>query len=111
MEFAEEFVVLGDKRGGADFALWRVSTEGFAASLQIVDFLAVVGRAIERNIADIAIAEGNAKARAELAEFVFVEFLLLVGDVLAFAGFTEAVTFNSAREDDGGAALVFKAAL
>src|SRR4029077_14215763 len=108
VEFAEEFVVVGDKRGGADFALWRVSTEGFAASLQIVDFLAVVGRAIERNIADIAIAEGNAKARAELAEFVLVEFHLLVGDVLAFAGFTEAVTFNRARQDDGGAALVFE---
>src|SRR5260370_2699332 len=108
VEFAEKFVVVGNEGCGADFALWSISTEGFATSFEIRDFLAVLGRAIERNIADIAVAERNAKAGAELAEFLFVQLLLLVSDVFAFASFAEAVTLDSAGEDDRGAALVFE---
>src|SRR5208283_2113883 len=92
VEFAEKFVVVGDERRGTDFALWRVSAECFAASLEI---------------ADVLVAKGNAKARAELAEFFFVELLLLVRDVLAFAGFTKTVTFNRAGKNDRRAAFVF----
>ena len=36
----------------------------------------------------------------------FVELLLLVGDVLAFAGFAEAVALDRAGEDDGRLPLV-----
>ena len=41
-----------------------------------------------------------------VAQLVFVQLLLLVGDVLAFAGFAEAVALDRAREDDGRLPLV-----
>ena len=49
----------------------------------------------------------NAKARAEHPQLVFVELLLLVGDVLAFAGFAQPVTLNGFCQDDSRRALVF----
>src|SRR5437868_13733738 len=54
----------------------------------------------------LIVRDGNAKARPEHFQFVFVQFLLLVRDVLAFAGFTEAVTLDRLREDDCGRAGV-----
>src|SRR5260370_21375960 len=108
VEFAEKFVVVGNEGCGADFALWSISTEGFATSFEIRDFLAVLGRAIERNIADIAVAEMHDEAGAELAEFLFVQLLLLVSDVFAFASFAEALTLDSEGEDERGAAVVFE---
>ena len=46
------------------------------------------------------------KPRPEFAELLFVEFLLLVGYVFAFAGFAETVAFNGARQNYGGRAAV-----
>ncbi len=67
---------------------------------------AIFRRAIERHFNAIFVVERNAEARAKLAQLVFVQLFLLVRDVLAFAGFTQSVTFNSSRENDGRAALV-----
>ena len=53
------------------------------------------------------VGDGNAEARAEHLQLVFVQFFLLVGNVLAFACFTQAVTFDRLRQNDGRRALVF----
>jgi len=50
-----------------------------------LNFLTVFGGPIERNLDAVLIVERDAEARAEYAEFLFVEFFLLVGDVFAFA--------------------------
>ena len=64
------------------------------------------GRAIERHLDAILIGERNVEARAENTQLFFVELLLLVRDVLAFASFAEAVALDRARENDRWAALV-----
>ena len=46
------------------------------------------------------------EAIGQIDQLVFVQFLLRVRDVLAFARFAEAVTFDGLEEDDGG--LVFR---
>src|SRR5262249_15369360 len=53
----------------------------------------------------------NCEAGAKVCDLGFVELLLLVGDVAAFAGFTEAVAFDSLGEDKGGLAFAFDSAL
>ena len=64
-------------------------------------FRAVVRRPIERRLGDFLVADRDAEAGAERAQLVFVELLLLVGDVLAFARLADAVALDRAREDDG----------
>ena len=39
-------------------------------------------------------------------QFVVVQFLLLMGNVLAFARFAQAVTFDGLRQNDGGRAAM-----
>ena len=51
------------------------------------------------------------KRRADVLHLLFVQLLLLVGGVAAFAGFAQAVAFDGLGEDDGGLALVFDGAL
>src|SRR5205085_1623845 len=74
---------------------------------QILCFGALRGGAIERGVGNDFVADGNVEAGAKLAQFFFVQLFLLVGDVAAFTGFTEAVAFNGFGEDDGGLAFVF----
>ncbi len=62
-------------------------------------------------MADFGVGNRNAESGAERSQFVFVEFLLLVGDVLAFAGFAEAVALDRSGEDDGRRALVLDGGL
>ncbi len=54
----------------------------------------------------MVVAERNLESRAEFAQLFFVELLLLVRDVLAFARFAEAIAFDGVRENDRGPALV-----
>ena len=49
---------------------------------------------------------GMPKRGAEKADFVLVELFLLMGDVLALAGFAHAVALDGLSEDDGGRAFV-----
>ena len=53
----------------------------------------------------------NVEALAEVDHFVFVELLLLMRDVAAFAGFAESIAFDGFGQDDGGRAFVFHGAL
>ena len=68
----------------ADFALGDITAKRFPSRTQILNFGAVFRRPVERKLDAIFIVEGNAKARAKLSKLVFVEFFLLVRDVLAF---------------------------
>ena len=97
------------ERLGADLAAGHVAAQGFAAALvQVLHLRAVVGRTVEGRVRAGFVADGNFEARAEGGDFVFVEFLLLVRNVAAFAGFAEAVAFDGVGEDQRGLALVFE---
>ena len=67
---------------------------------------AVVGGTIERRVVQFFVGNGNSEARAEHAQLVFVQLLLLVRDVLAFASFAQAVAFDGLGQNDRRRALV-----
>src|SRR5579872_2112079 len=108
MKFAKQRVMLCDQGLGTHLARRNVSAERLPSRAQVLYFAAVVGRAVERCFGQLLVADRNTESRAELAQFVFVELLLLVGDVAPLAAFTEAVALDGARENDGRRALVFK---
>ena len=68
-------------------------------------------RAEERRLGDFLVADRHAEPRAKLAQFLFVQLLLLVGDVAAFAGFAQAVTLDGLGQDHRRLALVFHGGL
>src|ERR1700676_2432010 len=105
VKFLEEFIVIGDERLRADTALGDIAAESFASRAEILDLYAVFGGAIERNFDTVLIVQRNAEARAKYLKLFFVQLFLLVRDVLAFAGFAEAVALDGAREDYSGAAF------
>ena len=84
----------------------HVAAQRFAPRPQVFHFLAVFRRAVKRRIGDPVVGDWNPEARAKLAQFVLVEFLLLVRDVLAFADFTQAIAFDRLGQDDRGRAFV-----
>ena len=86
---------------GPHFARRHVSAELLAARLHVLDFGAVVGRAVERRVVQLVVGNGNSKARAEHLQLVFVQFFLLVGDVLAFARFAQSVALDRLGQNDG----------
>ena len=106
MEFLEEIVVVCDERFRTNATLGNVAAERFAPRAKILNFDTVLGRPVERNLDAIHVVQRNAEARAELAQLIFVEFLLLVGDVLAFPRFAEPIALDGARENHGGTAPV-----
>src|SRR5262249_21359666 len=73
---------------------------------QELNLPAVVRRAVEGSVVYIVIRDRNTKARAELGQLIFIELLLLMSDVAAFAGFAETVAFDRGRQDDRGRAFV-----
>ncbi len=99
--------MIGDERLRTHAALGDVAAERLAARAQILDFDAVFGGAIKGHFDAVLVVQGNAETRAKFLELFLVQLFLLMGDVLAFAGFAEAVTFNSARENNSRTALVF----
>ena len=56
----------------------------------------------------MSVADRNIETPPKLAQLVFVELLLLVGDVLPFARFAETVALDRARQNYGRAALEIK---
>ncbi len=111
VEFVEE--VRGDFRQwlAAIDALGNVSAEFLAALAQVRNLGRVVGWTIERQLLDFFVRQRNTEARTKRLQLFFVQLLLLVRDVLAFAAFTESVTFNGAGEDDSRLALVLDRSL
>ena len=102
MEFGEE---LGEGIGlegfDLDFAGGDEAAELLAPLEHVADFGAVVGRPVERRLGHFLVADRNAEPGAERLELVFVQLLLLVGDVLAFTRLADAVALDGARQDDG----------
>src|SRR6185437_16258826 len=87
-------------RLGADLALRHVAAKLFAASLHVLDLRAVVRGTIERRVVQLVVGNWNSEARAEHPQLVFVQLLLLVGDVLAFASLAKTVAFDRLCEDE-----------
>ena len=82
-------------------ALGHVPAELPPEGMQVLDFRAVFGRAVKGRLSDLVIAERNAEPRPEFAQFLFVQLLLLVRDVLPLADFAEPVALDRSRQDDG----------
>jgi hypothetical protein len=59
-------------------------------------------RTEEGCLSDFFVADRNAEPSAELAQFFFVQFFLLMRDVAAFAGFAQAVAFDGLGQDNSG---------
>src|SRR5216110_1927717 len=78
---------------------WHEATQRFAPSPQILNIRAVFRGPVKRQLDAVFVVQRNAKAGAELAQFVFVEFLLLVRNVLALARFAQAVTLDRTRQN------------
>ena len=62
---------------------------------------------MEGRILQFLVRDGDPEARAEHAQFVFVQLFLLVRDVLAFTRLAQSVTFDGLGQNDGGRAFVF----
>ena len=77
-----------------------------AALLQIPHLLAVVGGLVVLQRGEILVGDRHVEAIAEDLQVVVVELLLLMRDVLAFAGLAHAEAFDGLRENDGRPALV-----
>ena len=98
-------------RNWQGFVVWmacrQVAAQSIAAFAQVLHFRAVFGKAEVRQVAavDLLVGDLNAEAVAELFERLHVHFLGLVGNVLAFAGLTHAVTFDGFGQDYSWAAV------
>ena len=87
------------------------AAQRLAALVQVLHLRAVVRRLVERRLGDLLVGDRNAEPRAELAQLVFVQLLLLVRDVAAFAGLAQAVALDRLGEDDRRRALVLDGGL
>ena len=88
----------------------QIAAQRFAALLQIVHFGASLRRACMKAICvNRFLRKIQIEAVGEIEQLLFVQLLLLVGDVLAFAGFAQAVAFDGLGQDDGGLTLVLRA--
>ena len=105
-ELFEERIDRRVERLGSHGARRHEPAERLAALAEVLQLGAVVRRPVERRVRDVVVRDGNAEARPEGAQVAFVQFLLLVRDVLAFAGFAEAVAFDGPHEHDRRLPLV-----
>ena len=96
------------QRSRAHLALRHVSAELLTPRLHVLDFGAIVSGTVKRRLMQFVVWNRNAEARAEHLQFVFVQLLLLVSDVLAFAGLAQSVALNRLREDDAGRTSVIE---
>ncbi len=84
----------------------QAAAEGGATGAEILHFRAVIGEAEERELLELVVRDRQVEAVAELLEHRLTHLLLLMCDVLAFAGFAHAVALDRLREDDGGLPFV-----
>jgi len=75
--------------------------------MQIRYFRAIRGRPVERRVARCFIRNGDFKARAEVRNFVFVEFFLVVRNISPFARLALPVPLHGVRQDQCGRARIF----
>jgi hypothetical protein len=70
--------------------------------VEVADLDAVLRRPVERRARDVRVGDRDVEAGAERTQLFLVHLLLLVRDVLPFARFSEPVSLDRARQDDGG---------
>ena len=75
--------------------------------VQILDFRAFIRWPVKRCVRQFSIRDGNAKAGAELPQFLFVEQLLLVGDISPLTALPKPIAFDGFGENDRRCAMVF----
>jgi hypothetical protein len=85
-------------------AKWRGAAQGLPALVQVMQLPAILRRFVERQLVQFIVGNRDAEARAEFGQLVFVQLLGLVGDVTAFAGLAQAITFDGLGQDDCRAA-------
>ena len=73
----------------------------FAPLEHVLDFGAVLRWTVKRRLGDLFVGNRNPEAGAEGLHLFVIQLLLLVRDVLAFARFADAVSFDGAREHHG----------
>ena len=91
------------QRSRAHFALRHISAELLAPRLHVLDFGAVVSGPVKRRLCSSSSGIGMPKRERNISQFVFVQLLLLVSDVLAFTRLAQSVAFDGLREDDAWA--------
>src|SRR5699024_7710211 len=80
--------------------------EHLATFVQVLGFLGILGRLVERQRIDFVIADRNLEPVAEFAQRRLRHFLLLVGNVLALAGITHAIALDGLGQNHGRTAVV-----
>ena len=80
----------------------EIAAQGLAALVHVADLRAVLVRLVEGRFLDLVVGDGDAVAVAELLECRVTHLLLLVGEVLALAGFAHPVALDGLREDHRG---------
>ena len=91
---------------GLAAAVRQEATQGLAALEQVLHLGGVFGRAVERDVLDLVVRDGNLEAVTHAAHAVHVQLLELVGGVLALAGTAHAIALDGLGQDDGGTAFV-----
>src|SRR3989441_4068706 len=105
-EFREEIVVVRANGLRAHAPLGYIAAQRLATRAKVLNFLAILRRAVEGHLEAVLIAQRNAESRAEFQQLFFVQLLLLVRDVLAFARFAKSIALDGARENNGRRARV-----
>src|SRR4051794_14078262 len=84
------------------------SPESVPLDFYVLSFRAVFGGAVEGDICDFGVCNGNLKAIPKIAKLRLVQFLLLMCNIFAFACFSQSVTFDGFCENNGWATLMKK---
>ena len=93
-EFSETGQQRNSQRFGLGLAPGQESAQRHATFQQVFRLGALGRRAVKRRIHDFLVADGNIESRPELAQLLFVQLFLLVGNIAAFARFAQAVTLH-----------------
>ena len=89
----------------------QAAAQRFPPLADVAHLGTVVGRPIERSGVDRLFGDRDVEAAAEVQHLVFVQLLLLMRDVAAFAGFAQAVALDGLGQDHGGRSGVLDGAL
>src|ERR1041384_4326473 len=95
------------ERLSANSSFGHKAAELAAALQQILGFTAVKRWAVEWGFDDFFIGQWNVEASAKFAQFTFIQLLLLMRNVAPFTCFTQAVAFDSLRQNNCRRPLVF----
>ena len=96
----------GELLVGLRAALRQVAAERLAALVQVLHLGRVVGRLVERDVAELVVGNGNVEAVAERLDVLVDQLLGLVRGVLALAALAHAEALDGLDQQHGRLALV-----